>query len=217
MRSMLVIGMGRFGKHLARQLHELGNEVMIVDEKEETLQDMLQYSLNAQIGDCTNEEVLRSLGVNNFDICFVCVGTNFQSSLEITSLLKELGAKRVISKASRDIHQKFLLRNGADEVIDPEREVAERLAMRCSSNHLFDYFELSNEVSIYEIPVADLWVGKSIRELDFRVKYRLSILATRTNSHLAPMPPADHVLSVEEHLIVMGHTEDVDKVLNMIK
>lgn len=217
MRSMLIIGMGRFGKHLARQLHELGNEVMIVDEKEETLQDMLQYSLSAQIGDCTNEEVLRSLGVNNFDICFVCVGTNFQSSLEITSLLKELGAKRVISKASRDIHQKFLLRNGADEVIDPEREVAERLAMRCSSNHLFDYFELSNEVSIYEIPVVDLWVGKSIRELDFRVKYRLSILATRTNSHLASMPPADHILTAEEHLIVMGHTEDVDKVLNMIK
>jgi trk system potassium uptake protein TrkA len=204
-------------KTFGKQLHELGNEVMIVDEKEETLQDMLQYSLSAQIGDCTNEEVLRSLGVNNFDICFVCVGTNFQSSLEITSLLKELGAKRVISKASRVIHQIFLLRNGADEVIDPEREVAERLAMRCSSNHLFDYFELSNEVSIYEIPVADLWVGKSIRELDFRVKYHLSILATRTNGHLASMPPADHILTAEEHLIVMGHTEDVDKVLNMIK
>lgn len=121
MKSILIIGMGKFGHHLCTNLAKLDNEIMVVDEKEEMLEDLLPIVTSAKIGDCTNEEVLRSLGIGNFDICFVCIGTNFQSSLEITSLIKEMGAKYVISKASGDIHAKFLLRNGADEVIYPDR------------------------------------------------------------------------------------------------
>ena len=143
MKSILIIGMGRFGRHLCKNLSQLGNQVMIVDEKEENLEEMLPYVVSAKIGDCTNENVLKSLGISNFDLCFVCIGTNFQSSLEITSLVKELGGRHVVSKANRDIHAKFLLRNGADEVIYPDRDIAEKLAVRYSANHVFDYIELT--------------------------------------------------------------------------
>ena len=164
MKSVLIIGMGRFGHYLCKKFVELGNEVMIVDSDEIKINDMMNIVKSARIGDCTNVEVLKSLGVGNFDLCFVCIGSNFQSSLEITSLVKELGAKWVISKANRDIQAKFLLRNGADEVIYSDRDIAERLAKRYSADHVFDYVELSAQYGIYEIPPLSKWIGKSIRE-----------------------------------------------------
>lgn len=216
MKSILIIGMGRFGRHLCRNLAELGNQVMIVDEVEENLQEMLPYVVSAKIGDCTNEAVLKSLGVDNFDLCFVCIGTNFQSSLEITSMLKELGARRVISKANRDIHAKFLLRNGADEVIYPDRDIAERLAVRHSANHVFDYIELTDEYSIYEIPPLKIWIGKSIKELGIRNRYHINILGTKKNEEANLMPGPDYVIREEEHLMVIGKKVDVDKILKEI-
>ena len=151
MKSILIIGMGRFGCHLCKELAELGNQIMIVDQEEDRLEGMFPYVVSAKIGDCTNEDVLKSLGIGNFDIVFVCIGTNFQSSLETTSLVKELGAKYVVSKANRDIHAKFLLKNGADEVIYPDRDIAEKVAVSYSSDSVFDYIELTDEFSIYEI------------------------------------------------------------------
>jgi len=144
------------------------------------------------------------------------VGTNFQSSLEITSLLKDLGAKYVISKASRDIHIKFLLRNGADEVIDPEQEIAEKLAVRCSANNLFDYIELTKDISIYEIPPADRWIGKSIKEVNFRVRYNVSILATKIGEKVSLLPAADHIFRADDHFMVIGRHNDVEKILKLI-
>ena len=125
MKSVLIIGMGKFGHHLCNDLVALGNDVMVIDRYEENVTDLISKVTNVQIGDCTEPQVVKSLGVGNFDIVFVCIGTNFQSSLEITSLVKEMGAKYVISKANRDVHSKFLLRNGADEVIYPDRDIAE--------------------------------------------------------------------------------------------
>ena len=203
MKSILIIGLGKFGRHLCRNLAELGNEVMVVDQKEEVLEDLLPIVTSAKIGDCTNEEVLRSLGVANFDLCFVCIGTNFQSSLEITSLIKEMGARYVISKANRDIHAKFLLKNGADEVIYPDRDIAEKLAVRHSANHVFDYIELTD----------DYWLGKSIRDVNFRVKYQVSILGTKKGEEVKLLPSADHVFAADEHLMVIGRGEDMDKIL----
>ena len=130
MKSFLIIGMGRFGHYLCKELANLGNEIMAVDEEEECLTHCLPLVTSAKIGDCTQPEVLEELGINNFDICFVCIGTNFQSSLEITSLLKEMGASYVISRASTDVQAKFLLRNGADEVVYPERDIAEKAAKK---------------------------------------------------------------------------------------
>jgi trk system potassium uptake protein TrkA len=217
MKTILIIGMGRFGHHLCMNLTQLGNEVMIIDSLEERLSDLLPYATAAKIGDCTNEEVLRSLGIRNFDICFVCIGSNFQSSLEITSLIKELGAKYVISKANRDIHAKFLLKNGADEVIYPNRDIAEKLAIRHSANHVFDYVELTEDYSIYEIPPPKAWIGKSIKQLGIRAKYHISILGTKENEKVKLLPTADYILTEKEHLMIIGKKPDVDKILSYIK
>lgn len=213
MKSILIIGMGRFGRHLCVNLSKLGNQIMIVDDKEENMEELLPYVVSAKIGDCTNEAVLRSLGISNFDLCFVCIGTNFQSSLEITSLVKELGGRHVISKANRDIHAKFLLRNGADEVIYPDRDIAEKIAVRYSANHVFDYIELTDEYSIYEIPPLQEWVHKTLKDLSIRNKYHISILGTKYKGKAKLMPTADYVIQPDEHLMIIGKKADVDKIL----
>lgn len=218
MKSILIIGMGRFGQHLCKNLSDLGNEIMIVDQSEERLEGMLPYAVSAKIGDCTNEAVLKSLGIANFDLCFVCIGTNFQSSLEITSQVKEMGAKYVVSKASRDIHAKFLLRNGADEVIYPDRDIAEKLAVRYSANHVFDYIELTEEFSIFEIPPLRSWAGKSLKELNIRNNYNISILAAKeAGGEVKMMPRADYVIQSDEHLMVIGKKADLEDLLDELK
>ena len=213
MKSVLRIGLGRFGQHLCRKMAELKNEVMVIDTKAELVEAMMPLVTNAQIGDCTNVEVLKSIGIRNFDICFVCIGTNFQSSLEITSLLKENGAKYVVSKATRDIQAKFLLRNGADEVVYPERDIAEKEAVRFSANHVYDYIEINDEYSIFEIPVSAEWAGRTIREVDFRAKYKVSIMGVKKGEDTRFLPMADHVFEEKEHLMVIGRIEDVERLL----
>ena len=213
MKSVLIIGMGRFGKHLCMNMAKLGNQIMIVDDHEENLEGLLPYVVSAKIGDCTNEEVLKSLGISNFDVCFICIGTNFQSSLEITSLLKEAGARFVVSKATRDIQAKFLLKNGADEVVYPERDIAERVAVRYSADNVFDYIELDEDYSIYEIPPLKEWVGKTIGEVDFRARLNSSIIGTKINGETSFLPGANHVFCAKEHLMVIGRKKDIDKIL----
>ena len=206
--------MGRFGHHITRNLAEQGGEVMIVDTDQNKMEDLLPIVTSAKIGDCTNEEVLKTLGVKNFDMCIVCIGTNFQSSLEITSLLKEMGAKYVVSKATRDIHAKFLLRNGADEVIYPDRDIAEKLAVSYSSDDIFDYIELGGDYAIYEIPALKEWVGHSIKELNFRSRYNVNILGTKSGEDKTSlMPTADYVFESDVHLLVVGTRENVQKIL----
>jgi trk system potassium uptake protein TrkA len=205
--------MGRFGRHLCKNLAKLGNEIMIVDDKEENLEELLPDVVSAKIGDCTNVAVLESLGVDNFDIVFVCIGTNFQSSLEITSLVKELGAKYVVSKANRDIHAKFLLRNGADEVIYPDRDIAEKLAVSYSSDDIFDYIELTDEYSIYEINPLPTWVGHSFKDLGLRNKFNINVLGVKKDNEAKMMPGPDYVIQAHEHLIVIGKNDDVERIL----
>ncbi|MEG0751406.1 MAG: TrkA family potassium uptake protein [Oscillospiraceae bacterium] len=216
MKTVLIIGIGRFGSHLAERFSELGNEVMIIDQNENQMKKLLPYVTSAQIGDCTDTDVLKSLGIRNFDVCFVCIGDNFQSSLEVTSLLKELGAKLVVSKANDDIHAKFLLRNGADSVVYPERDMALRIAARYTANNVVDYIGLTDDVSIYEIPVARQWVGRSIRELDFRANYKVNILAIKKVGDMELLMSADHVIKQDEHLLVIGYQLDLQKFLKKI-
>lgn len=215
MKTVLIIGIGRFGKHLATRMTELGNEVMIVDKEEEKINDLLPCVTRAHIGDCMDEKLLRSLGVSNFDICFVCIGDNFQASLEITSLLKEFGAKYVVSKADRTIHEKFLLRNGADEVIHPERDVALRAARKYSAHNVFDYFELAEDFSIFEIEVPDNWVDKSIKQVNVRSRYNINIIAIKKNGKIIPVTSAEHVFMKNQHLIIAGNTKDCSRILDM--
>ena len=204
MKSILIIGLGRFGTHLCQDLAKLDNEIMIVDKDEASLEDLLPLVVSAKIGDCTNEKVLKSLGVGNFDYCFVCIGENFQSSLEITSLLKDLGAKYVVSKANRDIHAKFLLRNGADAVTYPEKQLAKWAAIRYTANHIFSYIELDEKHAIIEVAVPDSWQGHSIGELDVRKRYGVNILGVKrsgkTNVTISPETVLDGSLT----LLVLG-------------
>jgi len=215
MKSILIIGMGRFGHHLAANFLEHGHDVMIVDEDEEKLADMVPYATSTRIGDCTSEEVLKSIGVRNFDVVFVCIGTNFQSSLEITSLVKELGAKRVVSKATRDIQAKFLLRNGADEVIYPEKDIAEKWAERYSLDNIFDYIDLPGAFGIYEVAPLKEWVGKSIRESDIAAKHKISILGIKKKheEEMRVMPSADYIIRDTDHLMVMAGNEVAEQLL----
>ncbi len=217
MRAFLVIGLGRFGRHLALGLMKIdGNEVMVLDRTEELVSEIAPMVTKAQIGDGTKIDVLRSIGINTFDACFVCMGASFQSSLETTALLKDLGARKVISKASTAIQEKFLLRNGADEVVYPERDAAEKLAHRYSMNRLRDFLELTPEVSIFEVECAPAWVGKSIAELNFRARYNANILAIKSNNDIK-IPGADYVFSEGENIMLMGKNEEIDKLLKKIK
>ncbi len=211
MKTVLIIGLGRFGSTMAMKLHELGHEVMAIDTSEERINAVLPYVTSAQIGDCANEQYMSSLGIRNFDVCVVAIGDNFQSSLEITSLLKDLGAKFVLSRASRDIHAKFLLRNGADQVVYPEKEMAVRSAVRYSSDNIFDYIELTQEHSIYEIPVPDAWIGKSIVDMNVRNKYNITILAIKYSDTLHPLPGASYVFKPNDILVILGANRDINR------
>lgn len=211
MKSILLIGLGRFGKHIAMKLRELNHQVMAVDCREELVQEVLPYVTNAQIGDSTNEEFLRSLGIDNFDVCVVGIGNDFQSSLETTSLLKELGAKMVVSRAATDVQEKFLLRNGADEVVYPEKQMARWAAIRYSANHVLDYIELDSENAIFEVAIPAAWIGKTVGQLDIRKKYNINILGTKCGSKLDAFITPDTLLREERTLMVMGKYRDIQK------
>ncbi len=214
MRSMLVIGLGRFGTHLATKLTQLGNEVLVIDRDEDSVNKIEPYVTRAQIGDCMNEDVLRALGVGNFDVCFVCISENFQSSLEITSLLKELGAPFVVSKADREIHAKFLKKVGADEVIYPERDMAQRTAMRYSSRNAFDYFEVSPEYALIEMLPLESWTNKTLRELDLRTKHRVNVIGIKIDGKVNPLVSADHVIVADEHVLIAGLKSDILRLMD---
>ena len=211
MKSILVIGLGRFGRHMAKKFSEQNNDVMAIDINEERINNVLSVVTNALIGDATNERFMETTGLRDFDLCVVAIGDNFQSSLETTALLKDLGAKFVLARASRDVHAKFLLRNGADDVIYTEKETAERLAVKYGSDNIFNYIELNDEYSIYEIAVPSSWLNKSILKVNVRSKYGISILATKQGNNIYPLPKPEHVFTDSESLMILGKNEDVSR------
>ena len=209
MKSILVIGMGRFGRHLAEKMQELGNDVMIVDENENIIEDLAPTFADSHIGDCSSENVIRSLGVNNFDICFVMIGSNFQSSLIVTSLLKRNGAKFIVANARHEIQRELLYTIGADEVIYPERDLSENIAVRYNADNIFDYIQLTDNYAIYEIPARPEWDGMSISELNVRRKYKVNIIAVKQDNSLNPAPGPDYRFSKNDHIVVLGESSDV--------
>ena len=211
MKSGLLIGLGRFGKHIAIQLNRLGHEVLGIDHNEEKVNDAMDIVTDAQIGDSTNEAFLRSLGVGNFDICFVTISNDFQSSLETTCLLKDLGAKFVVARAERDGQERFLLRNGADKVVYPEKQVATWAAIRYSSDHILDYIELDSKHSLYEVSIPDAWVGKTVVQLDIRRKYNLTIIGLKKNGEMDFLVKPDTVLAKDVTLLVLGEYKALQK------
>ena len=196
---------------MARQLHNLGHEIMAVDINEERVNAILPLVTDAQIGDSTNEAFLKSLGVNNFDVCIVTIGSDFQGSLETTSLLKELGGKLVVSRANREVQAKFLLRNGADEVIIPEKQIAEWAAIRYASNHILDYISLDEEHAIYEVSVPVDWLGKSIGQIDIRKRYGINILAVKHDGKMNLSITPEVILSEDLTMLVLGNRKAMQK------
>ena len=211
MKSVLLVGLGRFGRHMALKLNELNHQVMAIDKKEELVNAVLPFVTNAQIGDTTNEDFLRSLGVNNYDMCIVAIGNDFQSSLETTSLLKDLGGKLVISRAARDIQAKFLLRNGADQVIYPEKQVANWAVVRYSADHILDFIEIDDNYAIFEVTTPKNWVDKTIGQIDIRKKYGINIIAVKQGHRLNLTVTPDIVLKKDETMLVLGEAKTIQK------
>ena len=207
----MLIGLGRFGRGVAEKLNELHHQVLAVDKNEERVNEILPLVTDAQIGDATSEAFLRTLGVDNFDVCIVTIGEDFQSSLETTSLLKELGAKKVVSRASREVHRKFLLRNGADDVVYPEGQLAAWTAIRHTTDHVLDYIALDGEYSIYDLSVPADWHGKTVGGIDIRKKYNLNLLAVRENGHPSMAVTSDTMLQENQTILVLGKWKDVQK------
>ena len=210
-KSILLVGVGNFGKHIARKFNELGHDVMAIDQDEERINDVIPLVTSAQIGDSTNEDFLRTLGVDNYDVCIVTIGGDFQSSLETTSLLKELGAKKVVSRAERDGQAKFLLRNGADEIVYPEKQLASWMGIRYSADHILDYIELDGEHAIFEVTVPNEWIGMTVGQLDIRRKYKINIMGIKKNGKFSVSITPDTVLTEDKTLMVVGEYKALQK------
>ncbi len=216
MKSVLLVGLGRFGRYVAQALSEQGDEIMAIDRNEELVNDSLKYVTNAQIGDSTNERFIESLGVRNFDLCIVTIADDFQSSLETVSLLKDCGAKFVLARVSDDTHAKFLLRNGADDVVYLEKQMAQWTAVTYSNDNIFDYMELSDEYAIYETPVPKSWIGKSVLDVDVRKKYNLNILATKVMESLTPLSEPSHIFASNESLLILASKKDMQRFIKKV-
>lgn len=214
MKSVLVIGMGRFGRHLANKLQEMGNDVMIVDKSDELIDRLSANFTDSYIGDCTDDNVVSALGVDSFDICFVTIGEDFQSSLVITSLLKKRGARFVVAKANQDIQAEILKTIGADEVVYPEREIAEKLAVRYNSNNVFDFIRLTGDYSIFEIPIRQSWIDETIGDIRIRSKYNINVIAVKNERGLSVLPGADYRFCRDDHIVIIGKSSDVFKLTN---
>ena len=210
MKSVLIIGAGQFGIHIAKRMTKLRCEIMAVDSEEERINAILPYTTSAQIGDSTNADFMSSLGIPDFDVCIVTISDSFQDSLETTALLKELGARKVISRAQNDVQEKFLLRNGADETVYPEKQTAIRLAIKEASDDILDVFQLDRNINIYEVRVPKSWSSKSIAELDIRRKHNLNIIAVRVGDQLV-LPTPDMLLSVDNAILLLGNMKDIQK------
>lgn len=211
MKSILVIGLNHFGSLLAQKLHELGHEVMAVDIVESRVNDILPFVTDARIGDSTNEAFLRSLGIKSYDVCVVTIGDDFQSSLETTSLLKELGAKLVVSRADQEAQEKFLMRNGADEVLNPEKQIAQWAAIRYASDHILDYVKLDESHAIFEVDIPASWVGKSVGQIDIRKRYGINLMAVKEQGRLDLSVTPNTVLRQGRTMLVLGELPALQK------
>ena len=214
MKSVLLIGLGRFGRYTAKKLNELGHDVMAIEKDEERLNKVIHEVTDARIGDATSKEFLETIGVSNFDLCIVAIGVAFLEALEITSLLQELGSKKTIARATSARMEKFLLRNGADAVVFPEREFANWTAIRYSSDNIENYIEVSDGYAIYELKVPKQWDQKRIDEVDVRRKYGISILGIR-NGKMTMNPPFNTVLRKEDTMLVLGNSAEMHRIFRL--
>lgn len=211
MKSILLIGLGNFGKLVAKQITQMGHEVLVVDKNEDRINEVMSYVTDAIIGDSTKEDFLKTLGINNYDVCIVAIGDDFQSSLETTSLLKELGGTKVVALANREVQEKFLLRNGADGVINPERQIAKWTAIRYTSDYILDYIKLDDDHAIFEVAVPKEWIGKSVGGVDIRKKYGINVMAVKKNGDMNLSVTPETIFEADETLLVLGEYSSIQR------
>ncbi|MCI6174427.1 MAG: TrkA family potassium uptake protein [Clostridiales bacterium] len=211
MKNILLIGCGRFGQRIAKKLNDMDAQVMAVDRSEERVAATAPFVTNAIVGDATDTGFLKTLGIRNFDACVVAVGDDVLSSIEITSLLKDMGAARVVSRASKNLQEQLLLRNGADEVVFPEKQMASWTAVRVGSDHIFDYLKLDDNFAIFEIQVPDAWVSHTIGELNVRKRYHVNIMAVKSGDSMEISVGNDYYFTSGDVMFVVGTDKDIQK------
>jgi TrkA-N domain./TrkA-C domain. len=210
-KQFVVIGLGRFGSSVAMTLYSLGCDVLAIDSSEERVQKISDSVTRAVQADATDEKVLRSLGVRNFDVAIIGTGTDIQTSLMVTLMVKELGVKTVIAKAQNELHAKVLLKIGADRVIFPEKEAGIKLAHSLASSNILDFIELSPEYNIVEIIALRDWIGKTLDELKLRQRFGLNIIAIKRENNIKITPSADDIIMEGDNLVVIASTDDINK------
>lgn len=211
-KQFVVIGLGRFGSSIAKTLYSLGHEVLAIDVDEEVVQDISDYVTHAVQADATDEATLKSLGIRNFDIAVITIGSDVQSSVLVTLLVKELGVKYVIAKAQNELHAKVLYKIGADRVVFPERDMGIRVAHNLCSSNILDYIELSADYSIMEVTALDEWENKTLKELNMRSNYGINIMAIKRGNDINIAPSADEVIKHGDVLVVIGGTDDIKNI-----
>jgi trk system potassium uptake protein TrkA len=211
LKQFVVLGLGRFGSSLARTLYGLGYDVLAVDEMEEAVQEISESVTHAVQADATDESILRSLGLRNFDVAIVAIGSNIQSSILISMIVKELGVKHVVAKAQSELHAKLLYKIGVDRVVFPERDMGIRLAHNLVSSNVLDFIELSSDYSIVEMAALDEWQGKTLKDLDFRRKYGLNVIAIKRNGEMNVSPRAEEKIEENDVLVVIGDNERITR------
>ena len=211
MKNILLIGLGHFGRALAMELSARGHQIMAVDEQEKRVNEVLPYVTDALIGDTTSESFLKSLGVSNFDVCVVAIGNDFQSSLETTSMLKELGGQTVVSYADSEVQKKFLLRNGADFVINPAVQIAQWASVRFASDHVLDFISIDEEHAVLEVTVPEAWAGKTVGEIDIRRRHGITLIAVKRDDHTDLSITPDTLIMGNDTLLVLGDQKAVRK------
>ncbi len=209
MISVLLIGMGKFGRTLGDQLLEMGDEVMIVDKNEDIVNKLAPRYTNALIADCMSLDNLETMDIPSFDACVVAIGEDFQASLEITSNLKDCGARRIVSRATTAIQRKFLMRVGADEVIYPDMDIAEKLAVRLNSDNVINFVDLDADYAIFEIELPKKWLKKTLVEVNPRVNYGMNILTIKNSGEIVYSISGDYVFREGDQLLVFGNTERI--------
>ncbi len=211
-KQFVVIGLGRFGSSVAKTLYELGNEVLAVDLDEQTIHDISEYTTHAVQADATDDENLTSLGISNFDVAIIGMGVNVQDSVMTTLLVKEAGVKYVIAKANTELHAKILYKIGADKVVFPERDTGVRVAHNLVSSNILDYIELSSDYSVAEMVSFKEWNGKTLQDLDMRVKYGINIIAVKRSGKINISPPADFEIKDGDILVAVGDCKEIKNI-----
>ena len=210
-KQFVIIGLGRFGRSVAKTLFSLGHDVMVIDQNAELIQDIADSVTHAVQMDATDENTLKTLGIRNFDVAVVTIGTNLQGSVMATLVLKELGIKHIIAKANNDLHAKVLYKIGADRVILPEKDMGVRIAHNLVSNSIVDYIELSPDYSIMEIKALDEWTGKSLSEIELRAKYGINVIAIKQKNDINIIPGANGIVREEDIIVAIGSAKDFNK------